>query len=161
MTKAITDSREPQTMEQETARAQARTAEQLARGAHAEQTDKAGRPYVEHLARVAGRMEDDGGRAVAWLHDVIEDTTASAEDLARSGIERSIVDDVEALTRAPHERYAGYIERLREHGSARAVAVKLADLSDHLEHSPEAIGRDLKRRYRHARKRLTSATALR
>ena len=148
-------------MNEERARAQAHTAEQLAREAHADQTDKAGRPYAEHLARVAGRMDDDGGRAVAWLHDVIEDTTATAEDLARAGIGRDVIEDVEALTRAPHERYAGYIERLREHGSARAVAVKQADLSDHLEHSPEAIGRDLKRRYRHARKRLASATALR
>ena len=139
------------------ASAQAHTAEQLAREAHAEQTDKAGRPYVEHLERVAGRMEADGERAVAWLHDVIEDTTASAEDLLRAGIGLDVVADVEALTRAPHERYAGYIERLREHGSPRAVAVKLADLADHLEHHPKAIGRDLKRRYIHARKRLTKA----
>ena len=144
-------------MTQETALAQARAAEQLARAAHADQTDKTGRPYVEHLERVAGRMDDDGQRAVAWLHDAIEDTTANAEDLIRAGIDRSVVNDVEALTREPHERYAGYIERLRERGSARAVAVKLADLADHLEHNPKAIGRDLKRRYLHARKRLTTA----
>lgn len=143
----------------ETARAQAHAAEQLARAAHADQTDKAGRPYVEHLERIAGRMDDDGQRAVAWLHDVLEDTTANADDLIRAGIERGVVADVEALTRGAHERYAGYIERLRERGSARAVAVKLADLADHLEHGPEAIGRDLKRRYRHARKRLTTAPA--
>ena len=143
----------------ETARAQAHAAEQLARAAHADQTDKAGRPYVEHLERVAGRMDDDGQRAVAWLHDVLEDTTANADNLIRAGIDPSVVADVEALTRGAHERYAGYIERLRERGSARAVAVKLADLADHLEHGPEAIGRDLKRRYRHARKRLTTAPA--
>lgn len=145
-------------MNESQARAQARNAEQLARRAHAEQTDKAGRPYVEHLERVAGRMDDDGQRAVAWLHDVIEDTTANAEDLIRAGIDRGVVADVEALTREPHERYAGYIERLRERGSARAIEVKLADLADHLEHNPDAIGRDLKRRYRHARKRLTTAS---
>ena len=144
-------------MDETQARAQAETAEQLARGAHSEQTDKAGRPYVEHLERVAGRMDDDGQRAVAWLHDVVEDTTADAAELTGAGVDRGIVADVEALTRRPHERYAGYIERLREHGSARAVAVKLADLADHLEHNPDAIGRDLKRRYRHARKRLTTA----
>ena len=144
-------------MSESHARAQAHTAEQLARGAHDGQTDKAGRPYVEHLERVSARMEDDGQRAVAWLHDVIEDTTANADDLVRAGIGPDVVADVEALTRAPHERYAGYIERLRESGTDRAVAVKLADLADHLEHHPDAIGPDLKRRYRHARKRLTTA----
>ena len=137
---------------------QRRLAEQLARGAHADQTDKAGRPYVEHLERVAGRMHDDGEQAVAWLHDILEDTTTTAEDLTRNGVQTAIVADVEALTREPHERYAGYIERLRSAGSARAVAVKLADLADHLEHHPEAIDAGLKRRYRHARKRLKTAT---
>lgn len=132
-------------------------AERLARKAHAGQTDKAGRPYAEHLARVAGRMNDDGHRAVAWLHDILEDTDATPGDLARAGIDHGIVADVEALTRDRHERYAGYIERLRSGGSPRAISVKLADLADHLEHHPEAIDASLRRRYRHARKRLTSA----
>ena len=49
-------------------------AKDLAHRAHAGQVDKAGRPYIEHVARVAARVADDPeAEAVAWLHDVLED----------------------------------------------------------------------------------------
>ncbi len=55
--------------------------ESIAREAHARQTDKAGRPYVEHLAAVAEgvrvRGGDDGQIAAAWLHDAVEDDALS------------------------------------------------------------------------------------
>lgn len=49
-------------------------AKDLAIRAHADQVDKAGRPYIEHVARVAAAVSDDPvAEAVAWLHDVLED----------------------------------------------------------------------------------------
>ena len=138
-----------------TARAELERAEAFAREAHAGQVDKAGEDYSGHLERVAARMEEDGARAVAWLHDVIEDTTADAAMLRKAGFADDVIGDVESLTRRTAEPYSGYIERLRTTGSERAVAVKLADLADHLEHRPEVIGRSLRHRYIQARKRLT------
>ena len=133
---------------------QAERAEAFAREAHRGQTDKAGEDYSGHLERVAARVEGDGARAVAWLHDVLEDTTATSATLAQAGFADDVIRDVEQLTREPHERYAGYIERLRKTGTERARRVKLADLADHLEHRPDAISRSLRHRYLQARKRL-------
>lgn len=57
--------------------------EALARAAHAAQTDKAGRPYTEHLAAVAEGVRARGGTdeqiAAAWLHDAVEDGALSQE----------------------------------------------------------------------------------
>ena len=55
-------------------------ARQFAVEAHAGQTDKAGRPYVEHLQRVAEALPEHL-QAAGWLHDVIEDTPVDAETL--------------------------------------------------------------------------------
>ena len=136
-------------------RLQAEEAERFARSAHEGQTDKAGEDYRNHLERVAGRMDSDGERAVAWLHDVIEDTTADAAMLRTAGFSEDVIGDVERLTRRSHESYAGYIEKLRTEGTDRAVAVKLADIADHLEHRPDVISKSLRHRYIQARKRLT------
>ncbi|MCY4511583.1 MAG: hypothetical protein OXG35_32150 [Acidobacteria bacterium] len=129
-------------------------AEREARNAHAGQTDKAGRPYEEHLARVAGVFGDPGDVAVAWLHDTVEDTALAVDELVKRGIPQVLADDVATLTRQGVERYGGYIERVGSKGSDRAVAVKAADVRDHLEVNPAAIASDHRRRYRHALKRL-------
>ena len=136
---------------------QAAEAERVAREAHSGQLDKANRPYVEHLGRVARKAPDDGERAVAWLHDSIEDTTITRDWLSQAGFSDQVIEDIEQLTRKPHERYGGYIERLRMEGSDRAVRVKLADLADHLESNSGTIGRSLRHRYVHATKRLTKS----
>jgi (p)ppGpp synthase/HD superfamily hydrolase len=56
-----------------------RLAETIAREAHAGQTDQAGAPYIEHVARVAGSLDHFSDRAVGWLHDVVEDTAWTRE----------------------------------------------------------------------------------
>ena len=132
----------------------AATAEREARAAHAEQTDKAGRPYEEHLKRVAGAFSDPGDITVAWLHDTLEDTALTAGELVHRGIPKTLVEDLETLTPQGVERYGGYIERVGTSGSPRAIAVKAADIRDRLETNPKAVGADDKRRYRHALKRL-------
>ena len=132
----------------------AAAAENEARRAHAGQTDKAGRPYEEHLGRVAAAFTDPGDVAVAWLHDTLEDTGLTAAELVHRGIPQALVDDVEMLTRQGVEKYGGYIERVGTDGSPRAVAVKTADIRDHLDVNPKAITDDHRRRYRHALKRL-------
>lgn len=79
--------------------------EALAREAHATQTDKAGRPYTEHLAAVAEGVRVRGGSdrqiAAAWLHDAIEDGALSARWLAEAALPQEVKDMVLAVTKRP------------------------------------------------------------
>ena len=89
-----------------------KTAERIARRAHAGQVDKAGVPYAHHPAWVAARVEGDDAKAAAWLHDVLEDTSLTADDLRRAGIPEEVVHTVEVLTHAEGESYQDYLERV-------------------------------------------------
>ncbi len=108
------------------------TARQIATRAHADQVDKAGHPYLGHPARVAARAAADGGdeRAVAaaWLHDVLEDTDVTADDLLDLGIPVDVVAAVVAVTHAPDESPEHYFARIN--ADPLAVRVKHADLAD-------------------------------
>lgn len=110
--------------------AQRDVARAVATIAHRGQTDKAGRPYIEHPAAVAasfeGRDDSIDLQAIAWLHDVLEDTDLNAQDLRNAGIGRSIVEDVERLTHWDGESDQDYYERVRK--SERARRVKIADV---------------------------------
>lgn len=102
----------------------------IATVAHFGQTDKGGNPYIDHPRRVAERVsDDDGDRAVAWLHDVLEDTDVTAEALIAAGVPVYIVRDVELLTRKKEIAPEDYYRDIRM-TSARARRVKLADIAD-------------------------------
>lgn len=96
--------------------------------AHRGQTDKGGNPYIDHPRRVAARMDTHAERAVAWLHDVLEDTDLTRDDLHDAGIPWYVIGDVELLTRSQEQRVEEYYEQLA--GTARARRVKLADIAD-------------------------------
>lgn len=101
----------------------------IATVAHAGQVDKAGNPYIEHPARVAARVADHvEDAAVAWLHDVLEDTDVTVEVLRAAGISTGIIHDVELLTRKPDQQPEDYYAMVRQ--SFRARRVKLADIED-------------------------------
>lgn len=95
--------------------------------AHAGQTDKGGRPYIEHVERVAAHVpfayED-----AAWLHDVVEDTDATLDDLRSAAFTPRTVEAVDALTHRKGERNIDYYARVR--GNPIARTVKLADIAD-------------------------------
>ena len=129
---------------------QAGQARACALGAHAGQTDKAGRPYHEHLQRVAGRTTNEEARAVAWLHDTVEDTGTTLEALRSAGFSEAVIEAVGLLTRPREGTYQHYIRALGRSGNETAMSVKIADLRDHLEENPEAIPETLKERYRNA-----------
>ncbi|MFD5534853.1 HD domain-containing protein, partial [[Kitasatospora] papulosa] len=77
--------------------------ELIAREAHREQTDKAGRPYAEHLAAVAEGVRIRGGNeeqiAAAWLHDAIEDGALSRRWLDEAPLSGRVKDMVLAVTK--------------------------------------------------------------
>jgi (p)ppGpp synthase/HD superfamily hydrolase len=102
--------------------------------AHRHQRDKLDYAYIAHPSRVAAnfdRADQPVEHSAAWLHDVIEDTDISAQDLLDAGIWPEVVEIVELLTRDAEETSEAYYERIRRNPLARAV--KLADIADNLE----------------------------
>ena len=121
-------------------------ANQLATKAHNDQADKCGMPYIMHLQRVAHALSPDlGAMTVAILHDIIEDTWMTAEELRNLGIPEDIVDDVVTLTRLDSETHWEYVERICA-GSDRAITVKVEDVRDN--HSLWRFGLDLPEQYK-------------
>lgn len=123
---------------------------------HADQTDKAGDPYVYHLFRVSLNVSESVQRdmvaqatAVGLLHDILEDTYVTKRELLQEIEDTVVVDAVETLTRKDNEEYFVYIKRVAESELARAV--KLCDLNDHLARK-ENIDASLVKRYEKAKK---------
>ncbi|MGO5268286.1 GTP pyrophosphokinase [Parafannyhessea umbonata] len=102
-------------------------AQAIARKAHAGQTDKAGAPYIEHPAHVAAQVSGDKAKATAWLHDVVEDTPTTFDDLRAAGVEDDVIDALELLTHDKSVPYLDYVSNLKHNALARTV--KLADLT--------------------------------
>jgi guanosine-3',5'-bis(diphosphate) 3'-pyrophosphohydrolase len=106
---------------------------EIASRAHAGQRDKAGAPYILHPLRVMLRVETDTERIAAVLHDVVEDSTWTLEQLRSEGFAPEVLEAVEALTRRPEESYEQFVLRAGAHPIARRV--KIADLTDNLDPS--------------------------
>jgi (p)ppGpp synthase/HD superfamily hydrolase len=87
-------------------------------------------PYVLHLMRVIVAVDDPRARMAAALHDVLEDTPTTEQDLRAAGMPEDVVAAVVALTHRPGDSYEAYVERLAPNELARQV--KLADLADNL-----------------------------
>ncbi len=103
----------------------------IATRAHAEQTDKAGRPYIDHPLAVAQNFTDATRYAVALLHDVIEDTDITLHDLEKQGISSTIIEAISAITKRSGEDYDDYLGRVKANIVARDV--KLADLRHNMD----------------------------
>lgn len=98
----------------------------IAFDAHKDQKDKSGIPYIYHPIHLAEQMEDEETTCVALLHDVVEDTNISFEDLRREGFPDSVLDALKLLTHDKSVPYMEYIENIMD--NPIAVRVKLADL---------------------------------
>lgn len=131
----------------------------LALEAHAGQRDRADRPYLLHPLRVMHGVEGDLAQAAALLHDVVEDSPTSLDDLRRAGVPDAVVTAVEALTKREGEAYEAYLDRVAADPVARAV--KRADIGDNLrlQRLPRVEEGDLARlnRYLEALARLDEA----
>lgn len=98
----------------------------IAFNAHKEALDEGGFPYIMHPLHLAEKMKDETTTAIALLHDVIEDTDLTSEDLLKRGISEYVVECVKILTHAEGEDYFDYIARIKK--NPHATLVKLADL---------------------------------
>jgi len=93
--------------------------------AHKGQMDKGGAPYYLHPIFVALNMETEDQKIVALLHDVVEDTEITLDDLRQEGFSENIVEAVDAITKKG-EAYEVYLQKVKANALARAV--KIGDL---------------------------------
>ena len=94
--------------------------------AHKNQLDKSGMPYVFHPFHLAEQMTDEATTIVALLHDVVEDTNYTLNDLENMGFCKEVIDALALLTHDPDVPYMDYVLKIKDNPIAKAV--KLADL---------------------------------
>lgn len=94
--------------------------------AHKDQIDKSGMPYVFHPFHLAEQMKDEKTTVVALLHDVVEDTEYTIDDLKNMGFSEDILSAIALMTHDDSVPYMEYVAQIKADPIAKAV--KLADL---------------------------------
>lgn len=132
----------------------------IAAQAHQEQRDKAGAPYILHPLRMMAQLRGEPEMIVAVLHDLIEDTPWTLDQLRAEGFSEDVLTAIDGLTRRDDESYEAFIERAGRNPLARRV--KLADLEDNMDlrRIAEVGDNDLERlrKYHRARQVLLAAS---
>jgi (p)ppGpp synthase/HD superfamily hydrolase len=104
---------------------------EIATKAHEGQTDKSGKPYIGHVMRVSLGCKTQKSKVVALLHDVIEDTDVTLEQMEELGFSEYIIKAVLCLTHQEGESYEDFIKRAAKNPIAREV--RIADLEDNMD----------------------------
>ena len=99
----------------------------IAYSAHHGQYDKSGMPYIFHPVHLAERMSSEEEIIIALLHDVVEDSKISIEELKKEGIDDNILEAISLLTHDKSEDYMEYIKKIKN--NPLACSVKIADLT--------------------------------
>ena len=105
----------------------------IAHDAHHEQVDKAGKPYIEHPLRVMDNVQTLEEKIVAVLHDAVEDSELTLEDLVKLEFPENLIEAIEAITKRPKEHYQSYLKRVMS--NPLALRVKIADMLDNMDMS--------------------------
>lgn len=98
---------------------------------HEGAVDRYGVPYILHPLRVMRSVRTGTEAVIAVLHDTVEDTALTLDELRREGFSEEIVQAIDALSRREGESYEEYMERVCENPAA--VRVKIADLEDNMD----------------------------
>ena len=98
-----------------------------------EKCDKGGFPYVIHLLKVYSGVSEEIEKICALLHDVIEDTDITYDDLRNVGYSEEIIDILTILTKLKGEDYRDYINRIIDSKNIHAMNIKLADLRHNMD----------------------------
>ena len=127
--------------------------------AHAGQVDKSGLPYVHHPLHLAEQMSDEDTTVVALLHDVVEDTRYTLEDLEAMDFGPDVIEAIRVMTHDDSVPYMDYVREIA--GNPIARQVKLADLAHNsdltrLDHEPTEQDMARYRKYQEAKKILES-----
>lgn len=107
-----------------------RKAINIAYKAHEGQFDQSGIPYIFHPYHVAEQMEDEVTTCIALLHDVLEDTSVTDEELSKEFPEEVMIP-LRLLNHDSSEPYVDYIKRIKT--NPIAVKVKLADIAHNMD----------------------------
>lgn len=126
----------------------------LAANAHMGQLDKGGNPYILHPVRVMLGCKNLDEKIVAMLHDTLEDSDLTANDLLNEGFPKNMVDAVVCLTRDKNQDYLEHIKIVAT--NPLATAVKLSDLADNMDLNrlPGLTQKDFQRLERYLRAKL-------
>ncbi len=135
-------------------------ADRIAEKAHDGQVDKAGQPYIDHPRAVAELLRECGDNAImaGLLHDVVEDSDTTLDDLRAAGFPEEVVRAVDSVTRRNGETYMTMIGRAA--ADPLGCLVKLADNihnTSRLDNLEEPVRSGLARRYERALAVLTAA----
>lgn len=119
--------------------------------------DKAGKPYINHLIAVSEQVEAEEDKIVALLHDIIEDTDITIEELNRI-IPMSLIGRILLLTHDKKYTYNEYINNILNCGDINVIRIKMADMWHNMDLSRlnEITDKDIKRflKYRDCYKKL-------
>lgn len=117
----------------------------MAHERHLGQMDKAGQDYIQHPLRVMQNVQHPQAKICAVLHDILEDTTTTIDELKVLGFDQNVIEAIIAVTKVNGENRFQAVQRTVK--NPIACEVKLADLSDNMDLSrlPEITTKDLKR----------------
>ena len=117
----------------------------IAVDAHRGQKDRYNSPYVLHPLRVMARLDTATEKIVGILHDVVEDTDWTFDQLSREGFPANILSALECVTKKEGEEYEAFVKRSA--GNPVARRVKLADLEDNMDvrRMPQVSDQDVPR----------------
>jgi (p)ppGpp synthase/HD superfamily hydrolase len=110
---------------------------EFASKAHAADYDLDGNPTILHPLAVGMMGKNDTERIVGFLHDVVEDTKYTFEDLEKEGFSEEVISTLRLLTHDKQTPYMEYIERICKSGNKAAINVKLNDLKHNLARGKE------------------------
>ena len=132
----------------------------LAAKGHMGQVDKGGHPYILHPTRVMLSCKTVEEKTVAMLHDLLEDTAYTEDDLREEGFPAEIIEAVVCLTKTEGEEYTDYVERICQ--NKLAARVKLADLKDNMDLNrlPGLTPKDFQRLEKYLRTKIRIEQAL-
>lgn len=118
---------------------------QISKKAHEGQFDKGGQPYYLHPLAVSEKVQSKDAKIVALLHDVIEDTSLTLEDLAKEGFSDTILTAIYTLTKQKGINYEDYMAKVKQNDLA--LVVKIADMNHNSDISriPNPTEKDLQR----------------
>ena len=103
----------------------------LAIEAHKGKVDKAGAPYILHPLRVMFQMETKEEMIAAVLHDVLEDTAITPDQLKEMGFSETVLEALDSVTKRAGETYEDFVRRAALHPIGKKI--KLADLRDNMD----------------------------
>lgn len=107
-------------------------ADLFAAKAHSGQSDMGGHPYIEHPRHVASTVDDEIAKVAALLHDTVEDTDVTIDDI-RAEFGDEIAEIVGLLTHKKGTPYMEYIKAIAQNDTAKKV--KIADLTHNMDTS--------------------------